>query len=124
MPKSKSLVSSTNSMSTYLMFRAEQGIAFPFISPDLVSSANQFAYRQVNLMAVFFDILLLDEEFLVYKSYYTRTERLASLITTTPGEVPPPSIQIPMILLTSRRFSPESFPFVSIHSSPQPRYWK
>ena len=38
-------------------------------------------------MAVFFDILLLDEEILVYKSYNTRTERLASLITTTPGEV-------------------------------------
>jgi len=38
-------------------------------------------------MAVFFDILLLDEEILVYKSYNRRTERLASLITTTPGEV-------------------------------------
>ena len=60
---------------------------FPSIS--LINRmSDRFADRNVNLMAVFFDVLLLDDEILVYKSYCTRTERLESLITTTPGRVP------------------------------------
>jgi len=104
--------------------KGRAGYPIPFNFTDPFSATDQFAYRQVNLMAVFFDVLLLDEEILVYKSYYTRTERLASLITATRGEVRSRSIRIPVPLLTSRPFFLESFTFASTPSNPQPKYCK
>jgi len=112
-------------LNEYLYYvKGRAGYRVPLNFTDLFSCTDRFAYRQVNLMAVFFDVLLLDEEFLVHKSYNTRTERLASLITTTPGEVRLPSTQITVSLLTSRLFSLESFTSVSIHSNPQQKYCK
>ena len=75
-------------------------------------------------MAVFFDVLLLDDEILVYKSYRTRTDRLESLITTTPGEVSPPLSKDLASLMWERQFSLESFTFVSIPLNPPRQHYK
>ena len=40
-------------------------------------------------MAVFFDVLLLDEHVLIDEAYTDRTNLLARLITPQPGRVPP-----------------------------------
>lgn len=46
--------------------------------------------RHLNLMAIFFDILLFDEHVLVHETYTDRTNLLAKLISPQPGRVPTP----------------------------------
>ena len=47
--------------------------------------------RHVNLMAVFFDVLLFDEHVLVHETYTDRTNLLAKLISPQPGRVRTPT---------------------------------
>ena len=48
---------------------------------------RRYPDRHVNLMAVFFDVLLLDEHILVHETYTDRTNLLAKLISPQPGRV-------------------------------------
>lgn len=58
------------------------GIFHPLNHVDVSDSV-----RRVNLMAVFFDVLVVDELVLVHESYVNRTNILAKMISTEPGKV-------------------------------------
>jgi DNA ligase 4 len=53
-------------------------------------SHRRYPDRHVNLMAIFFDILLFDEHVLVHETYTDRTNLLSRLISPQPGRVPIP----------------------------------
>jgi len=55
-------------------------------------------------MAIFFDLLVLDEHVLVYVPYCTRTNLLSKLIVQIPGEVPSPNSKLIIKAILPHRF--------------------